>query len=357
MIAIRMFTNVSLGMALASLCACSWVSESGPLKRKIKAEETAFRLVEVKSRADIPPSSRAAGYAEIPPTVKGQGYSDKVRPRDSLNFVITDLSEHSPFQSRGAAYKYGPIEVPEDGRVSIPYVGELQVMDLSLAEVSTIFSEKIKPVSNTAVAAVVRSGRLPKNANVIGEVRRPGPVALERSGLTSLDIIASAGGPTASEHLFKYTLRRNGIDYNFDYLGFRRNPFIVEEGDLITVSSDTGNRFHVMGAINRPVSVPFPSPSPTLADALGSATGLDARRSDPSGIFVFRKGKEDTVYTFDLKDPALVPLIQRFPIQGEDIVYITEAPLVRWNRLISQILPTWTSQVIGTANQIDRLGN
>jgi polysaccharide export outer membrane protein len=357
MIAIQFFFKALLGLAVVAVTSCSWASQSGPLKKRIRAEETAFQLVDVKSRGDIPPPSRAAGLAEVPPPLRGQGYSDKVRPRDSLDFIITDLSEQSPFHSRGAAYKYGPIEVPEDGLVNIPYVGEIQVIDLSLAQVSAIFGEKIKPVSSTAEAAVVRTGRFPRTANVIGEVKNPGPVPLERSGLTSLDILASSGGPTESEHLFKYTVRRNGIDYRFDYQGFRRNPFVVEEGDLITVTSDTGNRFHVMGAINRPVTVPFPSPAPTLADALGAATGLDERRSDPSGIFVFRKGQVDTVYTFDLKDPSIVPLIQRFPIQGEDIVYITEAPLVRWNRMISQILPSWTSQLAGTAYQIDRLGS
>src|SRR5690606_16584222 len=132
-------------------------------------------------------------------------------------------------------------------------------------------------------------------------------------------------------------LRRGGKDYQLDYLAFRQKPFIVEEGDLLTVSEDTSNRFHVMGAINRPTTVPFPVPSPTLADALGSATGLDERRSDPSGVFVFRKGDPDLVFTFNLKDPGTIHLIQRFPIQGDDIVYVTEAPLARWNRLISQI--------------------
>ena len=107
----------------------------------------------------------------------------------------------------------------------------------------------------------------------------------------------------------------------------------------MSVNTDTTNRFYVMGAINKPTTVPFPVPAPTLADALGAATGLDERRSDPSGVFVFRKGEPDLVYTINLKDPGSMLLTQRFAIRGEDIVYVTEAPLVRWNRLISQIAP------------------
>jgi len=333
------------------LASCSLISEQGPLKSSIEGGSQPFTLVEVKSQADIPSSGKTYGLAEMPPRSKGDAYSDKIRTRDTLFFIVTDLTEQSPFYSKGEPYKYGPVEVPEDGRIEIPYVGSIQVINRSLSEVSVDLGEKIKPVSNTARTSVVRSNRIARTANVIGEVKDPGPYPLEKSGITSIDLLASSGGPREAEHLFKYNLRRGGKEYTFDYLGFRQHPFPVEEGDLLTVATDTANRFHVMGAINRPMTVPFPVPSPTLADALGSATGLDERRSDASGVFVFRKGSPDLVYTFNLKDPGLIHLVQRFPIQSNDVVYVTEAPLARWNRLISQILPTSISQAATAASR------
>jgi polysaccharide biosynthesis/export protein len=335
----------------SALTSCGLISDAGPLKTTIKngGDRVPYQLVEVKSRADIPAAGRSYGKAEMPPHVKGQGYTDKVRARDSLLFVITDLSEQSPFFSRGDTFKYGPIEVPEDGRISIPYSGEIQVNDRSLSQISSDLAEKIERVSNTAEVNVARSDRVPRTANVIGEVKNPGPVPLERGGLTSLDILAASGGPGDAEHLFRYTLRRDGKDYHFDYRGFRSNSFIVEEGDLLTVNTDSDNRFHVMGAITKPTTVAFPTPNPTLADALGAATGFDERRSDPSGVFVFRKGEPDMVYTFNLRDPSIMALVQRFPMKGEDIIYVTEAPLARWNRLITQILPISVSQAVNSA--------
>lgn len=338
-------------LILLPLASCSLISESGPVKGKIQETAQPYVLVEVKSRGDIPSRSRQYGLAQLPQPIKGQGYSDKVRTRDSIQFVITDLSPQSPFFTQGGAYRFGPLEVPEDGRVSVPYVGEIEVLDLSLSEISTKLADKIKPVSKTAEVTVFRNGRIPRTANVIGEVKNPGPVPLERNGITSLDLLAASGGPSRAEHLFKYTLRRAGSDYNFDYQGFRRHAFPVEEGDLLTVTTDFSNRFHVMGAINRPTTVPFPTPAPTLADALGAAAGLDERRSDPSGVFVFRKGHQDEVFTFNLKEPSVVPLVQRFPIQGEDIVYITEAPLARWNRLITLIFPNMVFQAATAASR------
>lgn len=331
------------------------MSQVGPQKGPIQNKESSYTLIEVKSRADIPDNGRSYGLNQPPPRLKGDSYSDSIRSRDTLRFIITDLSDLSPFYSKGEAFTYGPIEVPEDGAVAIPYIGEINVLGLSVARISSKLNEMVLPVSNTARVTVGRSGRVPRTANVIGEVKTPGPVPLERTGITSLDLLAASGGPTEAEHLYQYTLRRNGQDYLFDYKGFRQHAFSVEEGDLLSVSTDVSNRFYVMGAINKPTTVPFPVPNPTLADALGAATGFDERRSDPSGVFVFRKGNPDQVFTVNLKQPDAMFLAQRFTIRGEDLVYVTEAPLARWNRLIVQLLPV--SQLSQAAYNIDRIGN
>ncbi|RYD49114.1 MAG: hypothetical protein EOP85_02260, partial [Verrucomicrobiaceae bacterium] len=301
---LRLAASVLSFLYVLPLVSCSLISETGPRKGNIEDPSTEFTLIHVKSKADIPTGINSYGMGQIPPASKGDPYSDKVRSRDVLAFVISDLSEESPFYSKGLPYKFGPLEVPSDGRIEIPYVGSIQVIDQLLSQVAADLGEKIKVVSSTARVSVIRPDRLPRTANVIGEVKQPGPVPLERSKITSIDLLSAAGGPKDAEHLFSYNLRRNGKDYAFDYLGFRHKPFMIEEGDLLTVISETSNRFHLMGAINKPLTVPFPVPSPTLADALGAATGLDERRSDPSGIFVFHKGNPDYVYTFDLKDPT-----------------------------------------------------
>ena len=354
MIEFRLLTLIWGLLCLFPLASCSIMSQTGPQKKAIEDGEQPYTIIAVNSRADLPAAGRSYGMGQIPPPIKGTSYSDKIRPRDILQFIITDLAELSPFTNiRGEHFNHGPLEVPEYGIIEVPYIGQIQTSGRSLAAVSKELNKRVKPVSSTAQVAVIRSGRISRTANVIGEVKNPGPVALNRSGLTSLDLLAASGGPTRPEHLFKYTVRRNGRDYSFDYQGFRKKAFPIEENDLLSVTTDNSNRFYVMGAINKPTTVPFPNPAPTLADALGAATGLDERRSDPSGVFIFRKGSPDQVYTFNLKDPNAVFLTQRFPIRGEDMIYVTEAPLARWSRMINQILPA--TQLSSMAYDIDRI--
>lgn len=340
-------------VCLASLASCTIVSEPGPLKSKIEEGSPSYELINVQSHGDLPPKSRTYGSAQIPLRLRGDGYTDRIRVRDTLNFIVTDVSKESPFFTGEGIFTYGPIEVPEGGKVSIPYVGEIQVDDRTLAEVSADMSEKIRPVSGTAQPSVIRNGRIPKTANVLGEVREPKSIPLERSGITSIDALAAAGGTKGPEHLYTYTLRRAGTDYHFDYVGFRKNAFPMEEGDLLNVSSDNFSRFHVMGAINRATSVAFPVPEPSLADALGAAWGLDERRSDASGIFVFRVGNPNRIFTFDMKKPETIHLMQGFSIKGDDVLYVTEAPLSRWNRMISQIFPDAVARAATTGARLD----
>lgn len=340
-------------LCILPLASCNIMSMVGPQKGGIVNGEHPYRLISIKSRADLPAGSNTRTAGQIPVSLLGSSYSDKIRSRDSLQFTIADVSEQSPFFTKGS--NVGPLEVPEDGLVSIPYVGEIQVIGLSLAQVASDLNVKLKPVSNTAQANVARTSRIPRTANVIGEVKKSGAIALEKDNLTSIDLLAAAGGAASDDFLYKYTLRRNNQDYTSDYEYFRQHPFPVEEGDLLTVTKDTLRHFYVMGAIMKTKTVPFPVASPTLADAIGAASGLDELRSDPSGVFVFRKGNPDLVYTLNLKDPAGILLSQRFVIRGEDIVYVTEAPLARWNRLISQIVPT--SLAAFNISRLGRTGN
>lgn len=340
-------------LAVVALPSCQLMSEPGPPRSAIEKGSANYELVPVTSMASFSTKRPNYGRAEIPDNDGLRVYSDKIRPRDQLNFLMSDVSDKSPFHNAGLP-RTGPIEVPSDGRVSVPYVGEIKVLDRSLADVADELEKMAKPVSNTVQVSVSRSGRLEKTASIVGEVKNPGPMRLDREGITSTDLFAFSGGANGSEHLYSYTLRRGGRDFHFDYVGFKSSSFPVQDGDLVTVSKDASNRYYVMGALNRPTTVDFPVPAPTLADAVGSGIGLDENRSDASGVFVFRKGNPDQVFTFDFKKPDVVLLSQHFPILGEDIVYVTEAPLARWNRVISQILPISVSQAAASAS---RYGN
>ncbi len=101
----------------------------------------------------------------------------------------------------------------------------------------------------------------------------------------------------------------------------------------------------VLGQVNRPGAIALGNERITLTSALARAGGVNEFRAEPSGIFVVRanaegSGKLATVYQLDISDATRLMLGTRFPLQPQDVVYVTSAPLARWNNVISLLLPT-----------------
>lgn len=119
--------------------------------------------------------------------------------------------------------------------------------------------------------------------------------------------------------------------------------------DRLELGAEDRDYVYIAGEVGEPGRFPLPYDNRAmLADALFEAGGLDATRGDPSQVYVLRADTSETyiretiAYRLDTRNAANFVLATQMELRPGDIIFVAEQPITRWNRVISQLLPTLT---------------
>jgi polysaccharide export outer membrane protein len=94
----------------------------------------------------------------------------------------------------------------------------------------------------------------------------------------------------------------------------------------------------------------MPQQNTSLLDALGSVGGLKEGSANAEGVFVFRMDDagraKPTVMRINMRDPAAIFYARQIMLQPDDTIYVTNAAIYEWQKIISPIVQT---MVLGRA--------
>lgn len=293
-------------------------------------------------------------------------YDYEVGPGDVLQITIWDHPELTiPAGSMRSPSESGNW-VHNDGTIFYPYVGKVKVKGLKVTEIRDLIAKQISEYIEDPQVDVTVAAFRSKRVYMTGSVKKPGTYPVTNVPMRLLDAVNASGGLTPDADWSDVTLTRDGEDYRLSlraiYLnGNPKQNILLKPGDVLHVARNDDNKVFVLGEVTEPQPVPMTRTGLSLAEALSNAGGFMSETANASGVFVMRKAQpgEDhliDVYQLDANDATALVLADSFTLQRRDIVYVTAAPLSRWNRVIRQILPTAQTIYFG-ARAKDELEN
>lgn len=252
-----------------------------------------------------------------------------------------------PEFSTGAGTGVTGYSVSAAGQIQFPYLGLVQAAGLTEAELHERLTRALtRQLRNPQVTVKVqefRAGRV----YIDGEVRTPGQQAITDVPMTLPEALGRAGGltPAADRSAVSVTRAGSTTRVNLDALtarGIDPHRILLAPGDVLRVGSREDAKVYVLGEVNRTLAQPLRNGRLTLNEALGEAGGLFGATADPRQIYVIRAPQPDKpqIFHLDVSSPVALALAEGFDLQPRDVVYVDPVPLVRWNRVISLILPS-----------------
>ena len=122
----------------------------------------------------------------------------------------------------------------------------------------------------------------------------------------------------------------------------------VQKGDEVVVRPNV-KAFTVLGAVVKARNVDITKANTNLLEALGEVGGLNDEQANKTGVYVFRMGDilnnptaRARVFRLDLQQPVSIFVAQQFGIVPRDVVYVTNAPLYEYNKVLTAIYRTFS---------------
>lgn len=266
-----------------------------------------------------------------------------IAPGDQLAVAVWDAEENSLLTTAGQRVaQLQTIEVGADGRIFIPFVGEMRVAGMSPGTArARIEQELIATVPSAQVQLSLEPGR-GNTANLVSGVNRPGVYPLPDRNTSVLELIAEGGGVRGDLTNPQVRLFRGSERYGTSIDRLFENPgldTVLRGGDRVIVESEDRS-FLSLGATNRQSVHLFPTDRVTALDALAIIGGVSDSRANPQGILVLRQYPASAVrdgirgpshprmvFTLDLTSADGLFSAGQFQINDGDLVYATESPL------------------------------
>ena len=239
-------------------------------------------------------------------------------------------------------------EIDPDGLIDLPFIGKIKIDDFTVDQAQNILKEILSQFYVNPDLQISVEEYNSSKVYIVGAVRNQLTINLDQKPIKLIEAAIQANfNPNAADNLLgsKGFLRRDNKVYRvnlnnaFKTIDEKEN-FYLKKDDVIFIDRNSDS-IHVFGEVTKP-GVYYPSNNYSLTELI-STSGLNQLTANAKKVFVIREDFNSflkiKVYQLDIKDPINLVVGKKFLLQPKDIIFIPPTDLVKWNRVISLLLP------------------
>ena len=298
--------------------------------------------------------------------------SDVIAAGDTLSLTIFENVRDDPLLGNTGqrVSVLETVQVDGAGFIFVPYAGRIKAAGNTPEALRQAIARKLDTQTPDPQVTVQRVAGDGSTVSVSGAVGGQGVYPIERPTRTLSAMLARAGGVAIEPETAIVRVNRGGHTGRIWLEDLYANPSLdiaLRPGDRIVVERDS-RAFVALGATGAQNRVPFETQTLSAIEAIATVGGLNTTLADPTGVFVFRnepaeianrvlgrsdlQGDQRMVYVLDLTQPTGMFEARDFLIRDGDTVYVTEAPFVQWQKVLTAITGT-----AGAADSVTSVGS
>jgi len=354
--------KLAIAALLLTLTGCSGLPAGGPTSAELLAPDEASKAPFYYELFDITADVARIAGARTDDTFagrfggRGAGNRVIIGRGDTLSVSIFEAANGGLFTpsadaAAGAAAGAKNVTLPQvlvdtHGFIHVPYADQIEAAGRTPREIEAAIEDKLKGRAIEPQVIVSLATDRSALVTVSGEVKTPSRLPIVTANERLLDAISEAGGTALRPFEATVTVVRGdkrataSLKTVFD--DPRQNVFI-RAGDTILVQRRQRS-ITILGAETLNKQLPFDNDTLTLAEAIGSASGLEDTRATPEGVYVFRYERPEiirrmrpgwtdpsqhslipTLYRLDMRVAQGYFLAQQFQLRDHDLVFAANA--------------------------------
>ena len=251
----------------------------------------------------------------------------------------------------------GTARVMTDGTLIIPQVGKIIAAGKTINQLKLLLTEKLtstpevlKSIDVDVIGFASQTVTIHLSNGVVSDVSDPAGLSVSVNSKNNLlsDALTEVGVKVNNDAIIQIKLVRDKKTYTFNFeelLLNNNHQIFMLPNDQVFVDRlpYRDNKVFALGGIKPKIINIRPEMRETLADALFSEDGvIESEAAQRSDVYLLRGTSPIRAYRLDAQSPTRLIVADAMELRPNDILYVSEQPIISFNRALERIIPLRT---------------